>query len=227
MKYSDIKQMVFSKDDVLSAVKHARKEHFEDNLRNRNEFVAFDSKARGYLGEIYLKKLFESNDIEILKIDYEIDGFETDIDFVIKNKDNESLKIECKTSLIPDVYKTLENSINKCDIKIIRREKHYTSISIDVHVQIYYDELRNERDSRLSSIIGAVSDYNDEEIIDVLELEKIDGYFVAWIDKNSLNEYLEKLPMYSRLWKFGFRSFWKCPLLISRAPSDLIDFLKR
>lgn len=46
MKYSDIKQMVFSKDDVLSAVKHARKEHFEDNLRNRNEFVAFDSKAR-------------------------------------------------------------------------------------------------------------------------------------------------------------------------------------
>lgn len=55
MKYSDIKQMVFSKDDVLSVVKHARKEHFEDNLRNRNEFVAFDSKARGYLGEIYLK----------------------------------------------------------------------------------------------------------------------------------------------------------------------------
>lgn len=35
---------------------------------------------------------------------------------------NESLKIECKTSLIPYVYKTLENSINKCDIKIIRRE---------------------------------------------------------------------------------------------------------
>ena len=61
---------------------------------------------------------------------------------------------------------------------------------------------------------------------DILLLEKIDGYFVAWIDKNSLNEYLEKLPMYSRLWKFGFRFFWKCPLLISRAPSDLIDFLK-
>lgn len=57
MKYSDIKQMVFSKDDVLSAVKHARKEHFEDNLRNRNEFVAFDSKARGIFRRNLLKKI--------------------------------------------------------------------------------------------------------------------------------------------------------------------------
>lgn len=225
MKYSDIVKMEFSYSDFLDAIKHARKEQFEDNLRNRNEFVAFDSKVRGYLGEIYLRKMFQSNSIEVLKIDYEAKGIETDIDFIIKNKKKETLIVECKTSLVPDSYLTLNNSLNKCDIKIIRREKHYTNIPIDIHVQIYYDLLRNVRDSMLLSIAGPVSKYTDDEIIEVLRLKEVSGYFVAWIDKNSLNEYLEKLPMYNRIWKYGFRTFWKCPLHIAKSPLELIEFL--
>ena len=226
MKYSEIQKINLSHAELIEAIKHARKEHFLDNLRDRNEFVAFDSKVRGYIGEIFLKGLFLSNGIKIRKIDYASDDVETDIDFEIESSTGEVLTIECKTSLVPDVYQTIENCIKRCDIKIIRREKHYTRIPIDIHIQIYFDELRKVRDTRLSRISKHVDDYNDEELFSLLSLDSLGGYFVAWEDKESLNGYLESLEMYERIWKFGFRSFWRCPLSNAKAPADLINFLK-
>ncbi len=225
MRYSDIVKISLSHDELIEAIKHAKKEHFIDNLRNRSEFVAFDSKVRGYIGEIFLRDLFNKSSITILRTDYEEDGVETDIDIEVKNTKNHTFKIECKTSLVPDVYGSIAACINKCDIKIIRREKHFTRIPIDLHVQIYFDELRKIRDERLSKISKHVVDYSDEELIRLLGLESLDGYFVAWIDKDTLNSYLDGLEMYDRIWKFGFRQFWKCPLSLAKAPVDLAIFI--
>ncbi len=225
MKYSEIVKINLSHDELIEAIQHARREHFIDNLRNRSEFVAFDSKVRGYIGEIFLRNLFKASNIKIARIDYEEDGVETDIDFEVVNCRNRSFKVECKTSLVPDTYGSIQSSINKCDIKIIRREKHFTRIPIDIHVQIYFDELRKERDESLSSIKRHVADYSDDEILKLLRLTTLDGYFVAWMDRDSLNDYLDSLPMYDRIWKFGFRTFWRCPLSLAKAPKDLTTFI--
>ena len=225
MRYSDIVKISLSYDELIEAIRHAKKEHFIDNLRNRSEFVAFDSKVRGYIGEIFLRDLFNKSNIIILRTDYEEDGVETDIDIEVKNANNRTFKIECKTSLVPDVYGSINACINKCDIKIIRREKHFTQIPIDIHVQIYFDELRKVRDERLSKIPNHVSNYSDGQLLTLLNLASLDGYFVAWTDKSSLNSYLDGLDMYERIWKFGFRQFWKCPLLLSKAPVELVKYI--
>lgn len=223
MEYVDILKISLTETELLKAVDHAKEEHFLNNLRERNEFVAFDSKVRGYIGEIFLKNLLEKGGVKILGIDYTVDGGETDIDIQILRRYKKTT-IECKTSLIPDVYGTLQTCIKKCDIKIIRREKHYSYIPIDIHVQIYFNELRKIRDNRISAINGSVNDYTSKELVNLLGLKELDGYFVAWMDKMSLSNYLDNLQMYERVWKFGYRQFWKCPLKISKKPSDLISY---
>lgn len=227
MEYSKIQRVTLTKNQYLEAIRHAKREKFLDNLRDRNEFVAFDSKVRGYIGEIYLTTLFNQNGITILNIDHEKEGYETDIDIEVAKRDGGLFLVECKTSLVPDIYKTIEGCIKNCDIKIIRREKHYTGIPTDIQIQIYFDELRKVRDSYLESINGHVSDYTDEQLFELLKIDDVRGFFVAWIDRDSLNTYLGSLPMYDRIWKFGYRTFWRCPLSISRNPDELVPFLKQ
>ena len=227
MKYSDIIKIILSKDEIFLAIDHAKKEDFLDNLRDRNEFVAFDSKVRGYMGELYFKNIFIDSKIKILKVDYAMEGLETDIDFELEKESGKVVSIECKTSLVPDVYGSIRNSINHCDIKIIRREKDYLQIPTDIHVQIYYDELRKQRDQYLSGISGNVLSYSNEELFELLKLNDLTGYFVSWIDRDSLNSYLGSLPIYERIWKFGYRSFWKCPLSMSKEPGQLIPYLRK
>ena len=62
--------MDLTSNEIIEAVRHARRETFIDNLRERNEFVALDSKIRGYMGEIYLKKLFSLNNIRVSNINH-------------------------------------------------------------------------------------------------------------------------------------------------------------
>ena len=227
MKYSDIIKIDLTSEEILEAVKHARKESFLNNLRERNEFVALDSKIRGYMGEIFLKKLFSSNNIKISGTNHKDSRLGVDIDIEIATISGKSLKVECKTSLIPDKYRTIQTCISKCDIKIIKREYDFKSIPIDIHIQIYFDALTEERDAKLSQIEGDIDDYSDERIVELLRLKDLDGYFVAWIDKNPLNTYLSSFDNYiDRLWGFGYRKFWKCPLSISYAPDKLIEYLK-
>lgn len=227
MKYTDIIKIDLTDNEILEAVRHARKESFLDNLRERNEFVALDSKIRGYMGEIFLKNLFSSNDIKISDINHKDSRLGVDIDIEITTISGESLKVECKTSLVPDYYKTIQNCISRCDIKIIQREYDFNSIPIDIHIQIYFNELTEERDAKLSQIDGHIDDYSDEKIVELLKLKELDGYFVAWIDKKSLNTYLSSFNSYSeRIWGYGYRKFWRCPLSMSYAPNQLIEYLK-
>ncbi len=227
MEYSDIIKIDLTSDEIFEAVKQARSQTFIDNLRERNEFVALDSKIRGYMGEIYLKKLFLLNNIKVSRTRHKDEGLGVDIDIVVETIGGKSLIVECKTSLVPDFYKTIQACISKCDIKIIKREKEFTSIPIDIHIQIYFDQLTNERDTKLSQISGHIDDYSDEQIIELLNLKELDGFFVAWIDKDSLNNYLSSFNEdKERIWGFGYRTFWKCPLSLSRAPKELFQYLK-
>ena len=227
MKYFDIMKINLTSDEIFEAVKLARGQTFIDNLRERNEFVALDSKIRGYMGEIYLKKLFLLNKIRVSRASHKDDGFGVDIDIEVETIGGKSLIVECKTSLVPDCYGTIQNCISKCDIKIIKRENEFTSIPVDIHIQIYFDQMRKIRDTKLCRIPGHIDDYSDEQIIKLLNLEELDGFFVAWIDKNSLNSYLSSFNKDGeRIWQFGYRTFWKCPLSISRAPKELFQYLR-
>lgn len=226
MKYSDIIKIDLTSEEILEAVKHARKESFLDNLRERNEFVALDSKIRGYMGEIFLRKLFRNKGIEMVKTNT-LQPWGGDRDFEIKTHNSGDLIVECKTSLIPDVYKDIKNVISKCDIKIIKREERFTEIPIDIHIQIYFNALRQIRDAELSKINGHINEYSDEQIVDLFKLKELGSYFVAWIDREGLNQYMNTLDTSDRVWHFSKRDFWKCPLSWANAPKDFIEYLNK
>lgn len=56
MKYQDILKIVLTKEEIITAIAKAKEQNFIDNLRDRHINVQFDSKLRGYIGEIALKK---------------------------------------------------------------------------------------------------------------------------------------------------------------------------
>ena len=49
---NDICKLYVSKQDILICIERALNLGFEDNLRKRHINVKFDSKLRGYLGEV-------------------------------------------------------------------------------------------------------------------------------------------------------------------------------
>lgn len=118
MKYQDILKIVLTKEEIIAAIAKAKEQKFIDNLRDRHVNVQFDSKLRGYIGEIALKKWFIENGIDITTTNYFEEDIGMDVDFEYKGLD-----LELKTSLIPDDDKTLQNVFNKRDIKLIRRTR--------------------------------------------------------------------------------------------------------
>ena len=54
MKYYDIIKLNISKDDVVAVIIKAKEQDFIENLRERHVKIQFDSKVRGYIGEISL-----------------------------------------------------------------------------------------------------------------------------------------------------------------------------
>ena len=108
MKFDEIINIGITVDEVKEAIIKAQQNDFIDNLRNRHPNVSFDSKLRGYIGEIGLSKWFASNNIILGDRNVQPDDFGLDIDFEYKG-----LSMELKTSLIPDIDGTLETSFNK------------------------------------------------------------------------------------------------------------------
>ena len=80
-------RLKIAKDDIIDAFAKAKEQTFIDNLRDRHVNVQFDSKLRGYIGEIALKKWFLENNIKINTTNY----FEEDIGIDISLDDHEYL----------------------------------------------------------------------------------------------------------------------------------------
>jgi len=221
----DVINIKLSKDEVISCLKKARERIFLDNLRPRCTNVQFDCKVRGYVGELAIKKWFENNSIEIEATDYlEEDEF-IDIDFKVKG-----LNIEVKTSLIPDKDETLENVIERRDIKLIRRNKQ--SIELlrgNIHVQIYFRQKRKKRDSWLEQQSIDVENATLEALYEGLRADVYTNttFIVAWIDKKTLIDLINSKPIEEQTWHFRYRDFWSCNLKEeAKKPIELISLLK-
>lgn len=220
---SDFIKLNILDGDIDEAINYARDHIFMDNLRNRSPFVQFDTKMRGKIGEIGIGRLLDLSGISVIKSDVMDDGTNIDIDLLVGYGTFHN-KIEIKTSLVPDKWKTIDKVMENADIKIIRREDDYHSISMDVCVQIYFNFYRNKRDNYLKQLRGDISEMSNDEIKEKLDVSGLKQIFVAWIDKVSLINFLDSQRI--KVWRFGMREFWRCPLKISRKPSELVWFLK-
>jgi len=222
MKFSEIIKLSITEADIKNAIRKAKENFFIDNLRHRHPNVAFDSKLRGYIGEIALKKWLLKNDIYIETTNIMDDGSGMDIDFKYKDLD-----IELKTSLIPDIDGNLETVFQKRDIKLIKREKRIEDLKGDIHIQIYYMHLRKKKDEWLKSQqIDLVSD-NIDYFYEALSAKRYlnETILFCWIDKDTLVKRINKLPENKRTWGYAQRYFWVCPLRDSFPPDKLIDYL--
>jgi len=217
-----------SKEDLMNALKKALNEEFIDNLRSRGDFVKLDSKIRGYIGEITLKKWFSEKGILFEKTNYFDDQQNMDMDFIFNN--GEEIIIELKTSLIPDIWRDIEITIKKADIKLIKRTQEIEQLHGDFHIQIYFNKKTKERDNYLNSLDSDIISNKDfDEIFNIMKLIEYEVLFVSWIDKKSIIDYIHGLieKGLSPTWRFGFRDFWKCPISeIGKKPELIINELK-
>lgn len=224
MLFNQILKISITEEEVKNAIVLSQSSLFRDNLRSRHPNVSFDSKIRGYVGEIGLKKWFTQNNITILTQNYIDDGLSIDIDFEYKGKD-----IELKTSLIPDIDENLLTVFNRRDIKIIKREPEIEKLKGDIHIQIYFEHQTKKKDSWLrSQIIDLEStniDYLYNSILGKSYLEKT--FLFSWIDKETLIKRINSIPIHKRTWSFAMRNFWVCPLKDSFSPQELITYLNR
>lgn len=222
MKYQEILKINLTKEEIFKAIAKAKEQDFIDNLRDRHINVQFDSKLRGYIGEIALKKWFLDNGIEIITTNYFDEDYGMDIDFAYKGLD-----LELKTSLIPDADKTLRNVFNKRDIKIIRRTRKIEDLKSDIHIQIYYDQLTTKKDQWLQEQNIDVGSNDLEYLYDAFLAKAYitKTYFFGWIDKDTLTERMNKLKGYEKSWRHARRRFWVCKLRECFPPISLIKYL--
>ena len=224
MEFSQIIKIDVTKGDVLEAIKKSKTHDFIDNLRDRHPNISFDSKLRGYIGEIGLKKWFDENNIKIEAQNYIDDGFSIDIDFKFKNLD-----IELKTSLIPDVDGNLETAFNKRDIKLINRGGSIENLKGDIHIQIFYNHNTKKKDAWLKEQgIDLTSDNTEYLYNAFLGKAYLEHTFLfCWMDKPTIVERINNLPLNKQTWSFAKRVFWVCPLKTSKQPSELIKYLSK
>ncbi len=222
MKHQDILNLNLTVDDVIAAIAKAKEQNFIDNLRNRHINVQFDSKLRGYIGEIALKKWFFDNAIKITTTNYFDEDIGMDVDF-----EYNGLDLELKTSLIPDADKTLQNIFNKRDIKLIRRTRKIEELKSDIHLQIYYDQQTNKKDKWLQEQDIDLNSDDLEYLYDAFLAKTFltKTYLVCWIDKNTLIERINKLKGYEKSWRHARRRFWVCKLKDCNTPVSLIKYL--
>ena len=221
---NDLMQVDIEYEDLKQALSLSLEKSFLDNLRQRNPFVQLDSKVRGFLGEFAIRKLISKNrQLSILETDYVTEESHEDKDIVIENEYSSNIILEIKTSLLPDVWRSLDTLLQNADIKIIKRERSYRDIRADFHIQIYFHFYRKERDTYLSTLRGSPNDYSIDELIRIMKLEDLRESFVAWVDKPTLIKNLD--DSYYKTWHFGYRDFWKCPLQSANPPSEFMDCL--
>lgn len=221
--FMNIIQFDITETDLVRAVEKALKVDFIDNLRDRASFVKLDSKIRGYLGEIGTTRFLTSNGISVIETDKLESQSNEDKDILVHNGFRD-IVLEVKTSLIPDTWGTLQETLKKADIKIIKRESNYRDIKADFHLQIYFDQCRKKRDEFLKSIPGSPLDYSVDEIIEIMRLRELTQVFVAWVSKTDLIAFLDTQRI--KTWHFMYRDFWRCPLSLSKEPTLLINTIK-
>ena len=228
MHFNDIKYLSIDNQDLLEAVEKAYQDVFgdgkdhEDNLRQRSPIVRFDNRIRGSLGEILIKKELLNQGIEIISTGTSQDD-STDIDIYFNNKYQSNIRMEIKTSLVPDSWKDLNTVIDKGDIKIIKREGNIEDSKSHVHVQIYFNFYTDKRDEFLNTKDSSqLIDKNTNEIINILKYNDIKAAFMGWIDKTSLIEQLNNLNGTEKVWKFAQRYYWVCPIKTSKSYNQFI-----
>ncbi len=223
----EILHLPLSEAEIINIIKNV-KERISisklDNIRPRHPNIQFDCLLRGYVGEYAIAKWLAENDIVIDRRNVVPEEDSVDIDFLYKGK-----IIELKTSLIPDTDKTLENAVQKRDIKLIKREEKIEDLRGDVHVQIVYRQKRNAKDTWLAAQPIDLESTDICYLYDALlaRAYRQSTYLVGWMEKPMLVEKINKLPASRRTWTFSatHRSFWSCPIRESRAPWELIPYL--
>jgi len=221
---SEFIRLNVSAEDIKRAIRKAQENMFMDNLRDRHPNVAFDSRLRGYVGEIAFKKWLADNGIAIETQNYFDDEAGMDIDFRYKGLDG-----ELKTSLRPHADDSIERVFASRDLKLIRREeKRIEDFKGDIHVQIYYDQDRKQKDDWLKrqdvDLNSDDIDYLYESLLARSYVERA-TLLCGWIDKETLVKRINALPRQARTWAFGARRFWVCPLRDCFPPKSLITYL--
>jgi hypothetical protein len=224
----DICQLLVTKKDIIGCIDKARNIDFIDNLRERHPNVKFDSKLRGYIGEAAFKNWLSLFNIIPTRINSFNAMTNMDVDMVLM-RNNQELKVELKTSLIPDVDKTMDKVIHNRDIKLIKRgSKNILELEHDIHIQILFRQKSKAKDEWIKQ--QPLNLDNDD--LDALYYKSgayryiTDTFFIAWVDKESLNKI-----HYPKEQTWGFknskRTFWKCSIAEqSHKPMNLIDYLK-
>lgn len=215
-------------DEIKSVMEKARKQLFiskRDNLRNRHTNIQYDCILRGYIGEFAITKWANEQCIFFDKTNYRADGENIDVDFLYRGKN-----IELKTSLVPDIDFSIEKAIENRDIKLIKRQEGINNLNGDIHLQIFFDQRRMAKDEWLAERNINIEEAGIDELFDKMlaRCYRNSAYFVAWIDKITLIENIDKLPYASRTWSFkdAQRHFWNCKIVNSKRPVDLIQYLK-
>lgn len=228
MKFNDIIKLNIEKGDVIEAIEKAKRHQFLDNLRRRSPIVAFDSKVRGYLGEIAIKKwLIDHGVTDFRTRGLDEHSCDVDLDIILNNTD---ISCEIKTSKIPDSIGTLEKVVNSCDIKIIKRND-FIMADRDVYIQIYYNLLTKVHDKVLIyrySETGVGADSNAELIYETYSYWRYldNTFFVAWDHKSNIEDRLLSLPEDKRTYSISMRTFYSCPIRCSCEPDQIIEYIK-
>lgn len=224
----DIVNILLTKEEIMLALKKALSHQFVDNLRHRHANVQLDSKLRGYVGEFAFKKWMKVNGIEFSASNIKKESNGMDVDFVYQ-KGDKNISIELKTSLIPDIDQSLEQALERRDIKLIRRKgKSIEGLESNLHVQIIFQQLRLRKDDWLKKQdinLNADPEFIYEQI--AAFRYKKDTFLVGWIDKPTLIQLVNAKPQHLQIWKYGMREFWCCNLQTEAlAPLQLIEHLR-
>lgn len=224
MTFSDAVTFAVTPDDVKAAIAQAQQQHFQDNLRNRHPNIAFDSALRGYIGERVMARWLTDNGIYLSERNTMNHNSGMDVDFRCCG-----LSVELKTSLIPQTDRTIETAFSRRDIKLICRSDTADIIDLadDIHCQIYFAQRSNDKDRWLEQQIidlSADSEHIYQQICGKAYVLR-PTVFCGWIDKPTLVQRIQALPVNQRTWHFGQRNFWHCPLRDAFAPWQLIDYL--
>lgn len=229
---NDVIKIEIERADIFEAIRMAKGHNFIDNLRHRSPIVSFDSKVRGYLGEIALKKWLRAHNINNFRSNRITNMYICDIDLALV-KDGRIINCEIKTSKMPHCLanNSLRSIIDRCDIKIIKRNNtDEIIIDNDVYLQIYYFLSTQEHDRFLIDTYEATqvdADCSVEEIYDVYRYyDYIDKtYLVAWDERNHITQNLLRMRVEEQTYRIAMRTFYSCRLSSAFAPIELIDFL--
>lgn len=249
----DVILLDINENDTKSVIKKALSEDFNkrDNLRDRHSNVQFDCLLRGYIGEVGIIKWFQQHGITFDETNYiSDDSGNIDIDLLYRYGMDNQKTIEIKTSLIPDNFvkntqdtlSKISTCINTFDIKLIKRNnEEIENLKGDIHIQIYYGDLRKGKDEFLERLLidvnenGITIDDALNKLIDTIydsiyaQSYLTRTFFVGWIDKETLINQINNKTGENKTWSFGGsrRRFWTCKIKNeARKPIELISYIQ-